>query len=334
MKTVLLLLLLPAAIWKSCQAASVFQCRVLQEFEHDTSAFTEGLVFREADGALIESTGLSGKSLIREFSVDLAKGSLDLVRTLSLPDRHFGEGVTYWKEELLSLTWKSGKVHVYDAHTTAFKETIALDSDIHEGWGLTQNSDRSALIASDGSSVLHHLVREDKKLSIAANVPVHDCSNDMPYVLGINELELVPRAVTSPQSSFRVRGAPPGVEELSRRSPEQGLSSDLVWGNIITTMCIAAIDPITGSVQAWILLDGIYDNWDPYHKVANGIAYRAADGTLWITGKDWSMMFRVALEPHPSPDSVDIKNKCTTKWKSYSYNVDKVVGRPVASPCS
>jgi len=330
----------------AAEAPAVFNLRVVQEFAHDTTAFTEGLVFRDGDGALLESTGLNDKSFVRVFDVDLGKAELALRSSAKLPSRHFGEGITFWNDKLVSLTWKSGTVHVMDQHSLEEVETLDLDPGMREGWGLTPSLDHTALVAGDGSSVLHTLRRSGSRLAIQDSITVHDCANDMPYVVGINELELVPRVVTHPAMPHRIRGAPAASEELLRRrqfdevlagpsaNRTKGPPSDLIWGNIITTMCVAAINPDTGAVEAWILLDGIYSNWDKFRRVANGIAFRSVDQTLWVTGKEWSKLFRVELEAHPSPASANIKERCTTAWRSFSFNVDTVVGRQQdPSPC-
>jgi glutamine cyclotransferase len=337
---VVLVLLLASA---AHGAPRVLGFRVAQTFEHDTSAFTEGLLFRDGDGSLLESTGLSGQSLLREFRVDESTGTLEALRSVRLPDQHFGEGIAVLGRQIVALTWKSGKAHVVDRHSLELRETLDLDPRIKEGWGLAQSPDREALLMSDGSSVLHVLARRGNQLEAVAHVPVHDCANNMPFVAGINELELVPRALSHPRPPRHVRGAPPGAEELARRRGGGGgggddgdnstdaSSADLVWGNIITTMCVALIDPRSGSVEAWLLLDGIYDGWDAFNKVANGIAYRATDDSLWITGKDWSKLFKIELVEHGGP--VDIREKCTTRWSGFSYDLNAVLGKPPNSPC-
>jgi glutamine cyclotransferase len=316
-------------------APRVLGFRVAQAFEHDTSAFTEGLLFRDGDGTLLESTGLAGQSLLREFRVDERAGTLEELRSVRLPDQHFGEGIAVLGGQIVALTWKSGKAHLVDRHSLELREALELDPRIKEGWGLTQSADREALLMSDGSSVLHVLARHGDRLEAVAHLPVHDCANDMPFVAGINELELVPRVLSHPRPPRHVRGAPPGVEELARRpggdNDTDAAPADLVWGNIITTMCVALIDPRSGSVEAWLLLDGIYEGWDAFNKVANGIAYRAMDDSLWVTGKDWSKLFKIELIEHEGP--VDIREKCTTKWSGFSYDVNAALGKPPDSPC-
>src|SRR6478609_2032481 len=71
---------------------------VLNTFPHDTSAFTEGLVY--TDGALYESTGLYGSSTLRQ--VDLRTGTV--LRSVSLAGQYFGEGATLFQGKIFQLT--------------------------------------------------------------------------------------------------------------------------------------------------------------------------------------------------------------------------------------
>lgn len=317
----------------------VLVARIAKKFPHSEQAFTEGLTFREGDGALLESTGLSGKSFITAFEVDDAASKLKKLTTSEMPSRHFGEGIALWSGKLVSLTWKSRKVHVFDYHNLKPLTTLTLDRGMGEGWGLTVSRDHHRMIASDGSAVLHFLLQSSQNLKIVDHVTVSDCAHGMSHVTGLNELELVPASTTwprgadkSPPNGFKARyfrGGPPGVSERQDHSEQV---SDFVLANVITTMCVAVIDPTNGKVDAWILLDDIYKDWDTFNKVANGIAFRAYDRTLWVTGKDWRSLFRIELDDHPDPASVDIKAKCTSKWRSYHFDVNSVVGRE-RDPC-
>lgn len=120
--------------------------RILATHPHDTGAFTQGLFF--ADGALFESTGQHGESVIRE--VDLATGKAK--REVRLPREYFGEGSTAWGKTIVSLTWKQGKGFRWDRKTL---RRIGEFSYQGEGWGLTQ--DGRSLILSDGTPELRFL---------------------------------------------------------------------------------------------------------------------------------------------------------------------------------
>src|SRR5260221_13313215 len=72
---------------------------VLSVRPHDTTSFTEGLVWHA--GMLYESAGLYGKSSLRQ--VDPASGKI--VRQIALPEKYFAEGLALDGNRLVQLTW-------------------------------------------------------------------------------------------------------------------------------------------------------------------------------------------------------------------------------------
>jgi glutaminyl-peptide cyclotransferase len=142
---------------------------------HDTSFFTEGLEFYK--GALLESTGLEGKSRLVQY--DLPSGKVQ--KQLSLEPASFGEGVTVFRDTLYQLTYRESKVNVYTVKD--FKKIKELPF-TGEGWGLTHDS--TALIASNGSNNLYYY--EPGTFKLLKKLAVME--NDMPAV-NLNELEYV-----------------------------------------------------------------------------------------------------------------------------------------------
>lgn len=149
----LVLAALPAA------AAPVVPAEILARYPHDTDAFTQGLVWH--DGRLFESTGLYGRSSLRE--VDLATGRR--VRESALGENEFGEGLTVVDGRLVQLTWRNGRAHVYDAATL---ERVSSWRFRGEGWGLTY--DGTHLVMSDGSDELQF--RDPQDFSVVRRLPV------------------------------------------------------------------------------------------------------------------------------------------------------------------
>ena len=94
-------LVAPAGLTGCAQAASapVGGYTLVKAYPHDTTAFTEGLFYR--DGFLYESTGLKGRSLIRK--VNLETGFSEAERIVD--SRYFGEGIVDWGKRLYELTW-------------------------------------------------------------------------------------------------------------------------------------------------------------------------------------------------------------------------------------
>ena len=128
------------------QGPPTYRCKIVHTYPHDPKAFTQGLAYH--DNFLYESTGHWGQSSIRK--VDLATGQV--LKNHPLDDRYFGEGITFWQDKLIQLTWKEQIGFVYDLESF---QPIGNFSCSTEGWGLTQDGQR--LIMSDGTSTLHFL---------------------------------------------------------------------------------------------------------------------------------------------------------------------------------
>ena len=122
-------------------ATPIDTARAQASWPHDSAAYTQGLLL--ADGRLLESTGLVGRSDVRE--VELATGRV--ARSRRLPRQHFGEGIAIVGGRLFQVTWRAGQGYVYDPRTL-----VPVDSFMYqgEGWGLT--SDGQVLYLSDGSA--------------------------------------------------------------------------------------------------------------------------------------------------------------------------------------
>jgi glutamine cyclotransferase len=152
--------------------------QVVHSYPHDSSAFTQGLVF--ADGHLYESTGLNGRSSVR--MVDLSTGQIQ--KNYDVPPDYFAEGLTVWGNTLVQLTWQSHKGFVYDREKFALLKTFDYEG---EGWGLTH--DASQLIMSDGSAYLRFLdaktFRETRRIHVVdeSGKPV-DNLNELEYIRG------------------------------------------------------------------------------------------------------------------------------------------------------
>jgi glutaminyl-peptide cyclotransferase len=138
--------MLLAAALLAAQAPSVIQrCgyEIVRDYPHDRTSFTQGLLFH--DGQLYEGTGHYGQS--RVARLDLATGKA-IVQS-RYPADQFGEGVTRWKDQLISVTWQNGIGHRWRLGDLKKLGTFPYSG---EGWGLTTLGDR--IVMSDGSSSL------------------------------------------------------------------------------------------------------------------------------------------------------------------------------------
>lgn len=70
-----------------------------------------------------------------------------------------------------------------------------------------------------------------------------------------------------------------------------------IWANIYTTDQIVIIDPATGAVEGVVDLAGLLPEREitPATDVLNGIAYDAATGRIFVTGKNWSRLFEIEI---------------------------------------
>ncbi len=148
---------------------------VVRTIPHDPGAFTQGLEF---DGnRLFESTGLRGRSSIREVAPDTGV----ILRRTNLPPELFGEGLTVVGDELIQLTWTSGVARVYDRDTFALRKEHAYPT---QGWGLCHDGER--LVMSDGSNRLYF--RNPETFALQGQVTVTQSGDPLDM---LNELECV-----------------------------------------------------------------------------------------------------------------------------------------------
>lgn len=156
--------------------APVHGYQIVATFPHDTTSFTQGLVF--ADGGLYESTGLQGESTLRR--VDLTTGRT--LQRLDVPAEYFAEGLALVGDELLQLTWQHRLGFVYDRKTFKQKRTFRYKT---EGWGIAYDG-TSRLVMSDGSDTLFFL--DPRTLAVAKTLRVQDAGRP---IGNLNELEWI-----------------------------------------------------------------------------------------------------------------------------------------------
>ena len=157
--------------------APVQSYKVVATFPHDTSSFTQGLVFA-ADGQMYESTGLQGESSLRR--VDIATGRT--LQRIDVPGQYFAEGLAMVGDELLQLTWQHKIGFVYDRHTFKQKRTFTYNT---EGWGIAYDA-VGGLVMSDGSDTLTFL--DAKTFAATKTLKVMDAGRP---VANLNELEWI-----------------------------------------------------------------------------------------------------------------------------------------------
>lgn len=224
--------------------------------------YTQGLVFD--GGWLFEGTGQEGHSAV--FRIDPRTGVT--TKLARLDDSQFGEGLAVIGDRFYQLTWQSGLIFTYryDAANGTLTRVDIVEHD-GEAWGLTTIGEE--LVLSNGSDRLTFLdpetFAEDRTISVRLG--------DEP-VRALNELEFI---------------------------------DGTIFANIYGTTRIVGIDPETGCVTTVVnarqlVADVIPDlkalahpecggRCTPWDFVLNGIAYDSEGQDLYLTGKNWPVIF-------------------------------------------
>ena len=228
---------------------------VTKELPHDTTAFTEGLLFH--NGQLYESTGTdtnmpeSRRSLFG--IVDTATGKIHPKVEIDR-NKYFGEGIAFIGNKVFQLTYTTKVGFIYDA--TTFKKLGEFTFPSPEGWGMTTNG--ANLIMSDGSSNISYV--DPNTFRLVKVVGVTD--NNGP-VSNINELELIK-----------------GYLYANQWQTNYILKIDTATGKVVGRM---NLDSIAGEAH----------NKFAGAEVLNGIAYDSASGLVYVTGKLWANIYEI-----------------------------------------
>lgn len=228
---------------------------VMKLLPHDTTAFTEGLLFH--DGQLYESTGTdsdmpeSRKSLFGP--VDTGTGKIHPKVEIDRK-KYFGEGIAFIDGKVYQLTYKTKVGFVYDA--TTFKKLGEFTFPSKEGWGMTTNG--KDLIMSDGSSNITWLDPDNFKTVKTLTVT----DNNGP-VSNVNELELIH-----------------GFLYANQWQTDYIMKIDTSSGKVVGRL---DLNSIASEVR----------NKFPGAEVLNGIAYNPASGLVYVTGKLWPNIYEI-----------------------------------------
>lgn len=149
---------------------------VVATYPHDTSSFTEGLLFYK--GELFESTGLTGKSKL--IKTDLKTGKP--IKSIAIGDQYFGEGIVIINDTVYMLTYQDEVGFMYDVNN--FKKLGEFKFASKEGWGMTTDGKR--IIASDGTSNLYYY--EPGTFKLLQQQTITEAGSLVP---NINELEYI-----------------------------------------------------------------------------------------------------------------------------------------------
>jgi len=225
---------------------------IIETLPHDTSFYTQGLTFYK--GELYEGTGDPGHiGKSRLMKIDLKTGKP--LKSISLSNKFFGEGITILRDTIYQLTWQQYKVFVYTL--SDFKQVKEYDITT-EGWGIT--NDGQKLIVSDGSGILYYYDPSTFKLLSKSSIMEGNS-----YTFNLNELEYIDGFVYANQYQY------PYV-----------LKIDPAAGRVVAKY---DVNDMWKRVQA-AKADADYPN---------GIAYNEATKKIYVTGKLWPEMYEIQL---------------------------------------
>lgn len=164
-------------VLKSPVKPKEYTYKVVKEFVHDTSAYTQGLEYH--NGRFLESTGQRGNSTLRWVDAPTGK----VLQKIDLDKKYFGEGSTLVGDKVVMLTWEENIGFVFDAKSFKELATFPYQSS-RQGWGLC--FDGSRLIKSDGTNRIWFLNKDTYK-----EESFIDVFDDKGAVESINELEFI-----------------------------------------------------------------------------------------------------------------------------------------------
>jgi glutaminyl-peptide cyclotransferase len=151
--------------------------QIVRAYPHDSAAFTQGLAWR--DGFLYEGTGLKGRSSLRKVRLETG----EVIERINLAPEYFGEGITFYKNEIVQLTWLSQTGFVYDASDFRLLRQFSYKG---EGWGLTTSGNE--IFMSDGTPEIRVLdaatLSEQRRLTVRNGDKQVDQLNELEFVEG------------------------------------------------------------------------------------------------------------------------------------------------------
>lgn len=236
--------------------APVYGVSVKRDIPHDIHAFTQGLAW--CDGFLYESTGLFGRSSLRQ----IAPISGEIVDMRQNTREEFAEGVALGDaagKELIQMLWKVGKGHVLARDGLARKSTFKIEGD---AWGLAADTGRLFYL-SDGSSRIRVYRRTNDGLELVRSFVVRDGGKEVRL---LNELEVI----------------------------EGELWANIWYSDLIARIDLNS-GIVRSWVHCRDLLKEEHVPEGHTSDVLNGIAYSSQQKRIFVTGKLWSRIFEIEV---------------------------------------
>lgn len=208
-------------------------------------------------GKIYEGTGTYENSFVSIS--DTSTGKLE--QKFPIKDKSiYGEGISILGNQLFQLTYQNHIAYVYDLKDLS-KPTGTFKWP-YEGWGMT--NDGKNLYVSVGSSIVYKL--DPKTFAVVGQIQVTD---NLGTVDQLNELEY---------------------------------ADGFLYINQWQTTKILKVDVSSGKVVGTIDCFGLLSNYAPDYtpksedSVLNGIAWDKTHQLLYVTGKNWPLIFKLHLD--------------------------------------
>ena len=164
----------------SDKAPKLYKYKIINEYYHDISSYTQGLEFDE-NQILFESTGQYGYSTLKK--INFKNG--ETIKNIFLDENYFGEGITILNDKIYQLTWLKGIGFIYEKDSFKMIDSFNYNDSL-EGWGLC--NDGEYLYKSDGSEKIWKLdpntLEELSNIQVVTNNKVINKINELEWVDG------------------------------------------------------------------------------------------------------------------------------------------------------
>ncbi len=116
-----------------------------------------------------------------------------VTNSTTLKTNFFGEGCTFLNRKVYQLTYREGKILIYDSDLSNVA-TVSMPIEMAEGWGMT--NDGKNIIVSDGTNIIFFLNPDTRKINRTIGVtnngkPLHFI-NELEYVKGFIYANVLP----------------------------------------------------------------------------------------------------------------------------------------------
>ena len=160
------------------KAPDEYTFKIEKVYPHDTSSFTEGLLYQ--DGYLYESTGEPKHSKLLKVNLETGKA----VMQAKLDTQYFGEGSAIIGNKIIMLTYKDPRfLFVFDKNTFKLLNTLPYHVGV-EGWGVCFDGEK--LYTDDSTNRIWFLDKDTYRQT--GFIDVYD---DHGRIDSLNELEYI-----------------------------------------------------------------------------------------------------------------------------------------------